>query len=151
MSKVRILFYRSLELSLIAHGKERAIEAIIKWDSPYRMKNAEFEFVRFIKASIEEEGMRNPLTIEWYDNLDFTKGKKRWTVRTGHNRMAALILLDIEYAKAVVLCPDGVEPPPGDYVETTLERVMSEFDDEETMRDSKLFTSLIKESKDVEG
>lgn len=147
MSDVRILFYRNLELALVAHGKEIALDKIRKWNSPHTMKNAECEFIRFVKASIEEEGMRNPLTIEWYD---FDGGVK-WAVRTGHNRAASLILLGIEHAKAIVLCPDGVEPPPGDYVELTPEMALCEFGDEQTAYDSELLTDLIKESRNVEG
>lgn len=71
-----------------------------------------------LKRSIEKDGMRNPLTIEWFDPLDDrNQTNPTWAVRIGNNRLIAMLELGQSEAPALVIVPhnDVMTPLSGTY------------------------------------
>ena len=60
-----------------------------------------------VKNSIAQEGMRNPLIVEWYPRAHPVKQDfPRWLCTIGNNRYVALDELGVEGCEALVLYPE---------------------------------------------
>jgi hypothetical protein len=90
-----------------------------------------------VKNSIAQEGMRNPLIIEWYP-----QDSPRWLCTIGNNRYVALDELGVEGCEALVLYPLREITPPlsGHYEVLPFMTALARFDatypwwNSETMR-----------------
>lgn len=70
------------------------------------------DMIDMLKRSIEKDGMRNPLTVEWFDPFnDRPDGDPKWAVRVGNNRLIAILELGQSEAPALVIVPEGVAGP----------------------------------------
>lgn len=83
------------------------------------------------QASIEKEGMRNPLIIEWYSKSHpMVQEDWRWLCTIGNNRYVALRNLGVTRCKALILYPTDKQVPPlsGDYEVVSFMSALSLFD-----------------------
>ena len=90
------------------------------------------DYIARVRASIEKDGMRNPLTIEWFDPKDGERGKvgrnPGWGVRIGNNRYMALLQMEKFQAPALVIVPDGIPAPGGTYEKLPFMNALALFD-----------------------
>lgn len=63
-----------------------------------------------LKDSIQNSGMRNPLTVEWFDPYGEKHRNPRWSVRIGNNRLIALLELGDAHAPCLVIYPHKHAP-----------------------------------------
>ena len=96
-------FYPALDLSqvsctLLDYEKEHG--AI----PPHKRK-----LVDRVKGSIAEEGLRNPLIVEWFTQHPDTP--LRWLTTIGNNRYIAMRELGRQHAEALVIHPTGTMVP----------------------------------------
>lgn len=81
-----------------------------------------------LKDSIQVNGMRNPLTIEWFDPYDDrNQTDPSWAVRIGNNRLIALLELGVKTAPALVIVPEGVEGLAGTYERISVDAALGLF------------------------
>ena len=81
-----------------------------------------------VKDSIQVNGMRNPLTVEWF--APDPSREVDWYVRIGNNRLCALYLLGYTTAPCLVIVPVGVQGPAGTYELLSVEAALALFDAE---------------------
>lgn len=84
--------------------------------------------VEEVKKSIEKDGMRNPLTVEWFAEYQCDPSKETWSVRIGNNRLVALLELDRTTAPCLVIVPDGMDGPAGTYETLDFMSALARFD-----------------------
>jgi hypothetical protein len=89
------------------------------------------QMVDWLKMSIDKEGLKNPLTVEWFDPWNDTERAdekdKRWSVRIGSNRLIALLELDFKEAPALVIRPHGIAGPEGSYKPLNFQSALALF------------------------
>lgn len=87
------------------------------------------DMIDMLKRSIQKDGMRNPLTIEWFDpHWDKpNEGDPSWAVRIGNNRLIALLELGWRGAPALVIVPEGFEAPEGTYEKVAVNSALALF------------------------
>jgi len=93
-----------------------------------------------VKDSIQVNGMRNPLTVEWF--APDPSREVDWYVRIGNNRLCALFLLGVKEAPALVIVPEGVEGPSGAYELLSVEAALALFDAEHPWWNSYILREL---------
>lgn len=138
--KYTICLYPSYPLAELDNCKIRNIKRILQ--PKRRVKCGEYRFAEGVARSIEKEGMRNPLTIEWFSVLP--KSEARWSVRTGNNRWLALThFLKRDTARCLFLVPADREPPPGEHTVLTPAEAVKLFDDKKVWGDSLILRRLV--------
>ena len=86
------------------------------------------DLVEHLKDSIQVNGMRNPITVEWFDVYDDrNQTNPKWAIRIGNNRAIALMELGEMVAPCLVLVPEGVEGPAGTYEEISKDAALALF------------------------
>lgn len=87
------------------------------------------EMIAEVGNSINIYGMRNPLTVEWFDPYnDKVNAAPDWAVRIGNNRLVALVIMGEARAPALVIVPDGVKGPADTYETLTVDAALALFD-----------------------
>ncbi len=87
------------------------------------------ELVDGLKESIDRDGLRNPLTVEWFDPYDDRNNPNPyWSPRIGNNRLVALLELDEVEAPCLVIVPEGVTGPAGTYETLSVDAALALFD-----------------------
>lgn len=87
------------------------------------------EMIAEVGNSINLYGMRNPLTVEWFDPYnDKINAAPDWAVRIGNNRLVALIIMGEVTAPALVIVPEGVTGPAGTYETVSVDAALTLFD-----------------------
>ena len=99
-TRYELRYYRSLPLEGLCSPLLDRI-----YDLPPR--NA--ETVERLTESIQVNGMRNPLTVEWF--APDPSREVNWYIRIGNQRAAALILMGESHAACLFIVPEGVEGP----------------------------------------
>lgn len=81
-----------------------------------------------VKASIADEGLRNPLMVEWY--TQDPRWPVRWMTTIGNNRHVALHELGVKGCPALILFPTEMEVPElsGDYEVRSFLSALALFD-----------------------
>ncbi len=103
-----------------------------------KLPDVKRKLVDRVKASMQMEGMRNPLTVEWFGHNDIGN-EPMWSIRIGNNRHAALLEMGCHNAPALVIVPlveprrydefqYAANPPSGDYVPVDFMSALALFD-----------------------
>jgi len=81
-----------------------------------------------VKSSIADEGMRNPLIVEWY--TQDPRWPVRWMTTVGNNRHVALHELGVKGCPALICFPTSIDTPElsGDYEELSFLAALARFD-----------------------
>ena len=139
--KHTLLLYPSYPLAELDNCKIRNIDRIMR--PKRRGRCGEYRFAETLALSIEQGGMRNPLTVEWFAVIPQVEAA--WTVRTGNNRWLALThFLKRETARCLFVVPADREPPPGEYEIQSAPSAKALFDDDKVWRDSKILSRMLK-------
>jgi hypothetical protein len=138
--KYTLHYYPSYPLDQLDNNKVRNLARILRPNR--RNKGMEYVFAEGVALSIEEEGLRNPLTIEWFSLIP--KEPPQWTVRTGNNRWLALThFLMRETAPCLFICPANQKLPPGIAFPKTPAQAVKLFDDQKVWGDSLILRRLV--------
>lgn len=86
------------------------------------------KLVERVKGSIAEEGMRNPLVVEWF--TEDPRKPLRWMVTIGNNRYLAIDELGWETCEAMIVWPTDTVVPElsGDYETLPFLVALAHFD-----------------------
>jgi len=122
VDKIQLRYYKALPLAGLCSP---LIDRLNRGES---LPPVNRELVDSLKDSIQVNGMRNPLSIEWFDPYHpRTNPNPSWSIRIGNNRAVALIELGQTTAPCLVLVPEGVEGPAGTYDEISKDAALALF------------------------
>ena len=138
VDKIQLRYYKALPLAGLCSP---LIDRLGKAGFPASNR----QLIESIKDSIQVNGMRNPLTVEWFDvyNDHEDADNKGWGIRIGNNRAIALMELGEMVAPCLVLVPHGVEGPAGTYESITVEAALTLFSAEHPWWHSQILRHML--------